>query len=181
MAFRDHGLKPIAAVSPEGTMKEAAGKYAGMKIAEARKECSSAMRAVEILVRVSTPELVKRVSDYLFDSALNENYAVNLQWGLASLGILTEDEASFVTCGDPGLSMGRRGLAFSKEPEKWEDTLSTIQGNLLSQLENLRKKMEVAHKMDVGIRNYGGWDKFLYDYREALAGALREDLKKEAS
>ncbi len=37
MAFRDFALKPIAAVSPDGTMTEAAGTYAGMEIAEARK------------------------------------------------------------------------------------------------------------------------------------------------
>ena len=37
MAFRDHALTPIPAVSPDGTMNEAAGEYAGMKIADARK------------------------------------------------------------------------------------------------------------------------------------------------
>jgi len=37
MAFRDHALAPIQAISPDGTMTEAAGKYAGMKVAEAKK------------------------------------------------------------------------------------------------------------------------------------------------
>jgi len=37
MAFRDYALTPIAAVSPDGTMTEAAGKYVGMTIADARK------------------------------------------------------------------------------------------------------------------------------------------------
>jgi valyl-tRNA synthetase len=43
MAFRDFALKPIAAISPDGTMKEAAGDFAGMKIAEARKEITKAL------------------------------------------------------------------------------------------------------------------------------------------
>ena len=38
MAFRDHALTPIAAVSTDGTMTKAAGEYAGMKIADARKK-----------------------------------------------------------------------------------------------------------------------------------------------
>ncbi|MHA2162796.1 MAG: valine--tRNA ligase [Candidatus Thorarchaeota archaeon] len=37
VAFRDYGLKPVAAVSPDGTMTEDAGKFAGMKVADARK------------------------------------------------------------------------------------------------------------------------------------------------
>lgn len=35
MAFRDHALTPIAAVSTNGTMTEAAGQYAGLKIEDA--------------------------------------------------------------------------------------------------------------------------------------------------
>ncbi len=45
IAFRDYALKPIAAISPDGTMTEAAGEYAGLTVAEAR------MRVIESLVR----------------------------------------------------------------------------------------------------------------------------------
>ncbi len=38
MAFRDFALKPIAAISPDGTMTDAAGEYSGMRIEDARKE-----------------------------------------------------------------------------------------------------------------------------------------------
>ncbi|MFW9908692.1 MAG: valine--tRNA ligase [Candidatus Thorarchaeota archaeon] len=37
MAFRDHALQPIQAISPDGTMTEAAGKYSGMKASDAKK------------------------------------------------------------------------------------------------------------------------------------------------
>ncbi len=38
MAFRDFALKPIAAISPDGTMTDAAGEYSGMRIEDARRE-----------------------------------------------------------------------------------------------------------------------------------------------
>jgi valyl-tRNA synthetase len=44
MAFRDYALTPIAAVSTDGTMTKAAGKYAGMKIADARKKIVSDLK-----------------------------------------------------------------------------------------------------------------------------------------
>jgi len=37
MAFRDYALTPIQAISPDGTMTESAGEYAGMKVADAKK------------------------------------------------------------------------------------------------------------------------------------------------
>ncbi|MFQ5831396.1 MAG: valine--tRNA ligase [Candidatus Thorarchaeota archaeon] len=49
MAFRDFALKPIAAVSPDGTMTDAAGKYAGMKIEDARKMIVEDLKEGELL------------------------------------------------------------------------------------------------------------------------------------
>ncbi|TFH09521.1 MAG: valine--tRNA ligase [Candidatus Thorarchaeota archaeon] len=51
MAFRDHALTPIAAVSPKGTMNEAAGEYAGMKIADARKAVLEELKKRNLLVK----------------------------------------------------------------------------------------------------------------------------------
>jgi valyl-tRNA synthetase len=51
MAFRDFGLQPIAAVSPDGTMTEAAGKYAGMKVNDAKKRILEDLKAEKILIR----------------------------------------------------------------------------------------------------------------------------------
>ncbi len=51
MAFRDFALKPIAAVSPDGTMTEAAGKYAGMPVAEARKQIIHDLKEKGLLVK----------------------------------------------------------------------------------------------------------------------------------
>jgi valyl-tRNA synthetase len=44
-AFRDYALEPIAAISPDGTMTEAAGEYAGLTVSEAR------MRVIEALMK----------------------------------------------------------------------------------------------------------------------------------
>jgi valyl-tRNA synthetase len=51
MAFRDHALTPIAAVSPDGTMTDAAGKYSGMKIADARKAIIAELEKQELLFK----------------------------------------------------------------------------------------------------------------------------------
>ncbi len=51
MAFRDYALKPIAAISPDGTMTEAAGKYAGLPVAEARKRIIEDLKAAGLLFK----------------------------------------------------------------------------------------------------------------------------------
>ena len=51
MAFRDYALTPIAAVSPEGTMTEAAGEYAGMTIADARKSVLAELKKRKLLFK----------------------------------------------------------------------------------------------------------------------------------
>ncbi|TXT57058.1 MAG: Valine--tRNA ligase [Candidatus Thorarchaeota archaeon] len=51
MAFRDHALTPIAAISPEGTMTEAAGPYEGMKSEEAKKKIIEALKEQEVLFK----------------------------------------------------------------------------------------------------------------------------------
>ncbi|MHA2212839.1 MAG: class I tRNA ligase family protein, partial [Candidatus Thorarchaeota archaeon] len=49
IAFRDYALKPIAAVSTEGTMTEVAGKYAGMEVEAARKKIVEELKAEGLL------------------------------------------------------------------------------------------------------------------------------------
>ncbi|TFF96038.1 valine--tRNA ligase, partial [Candidatus Thorarchaeota archaeon] len=51
MAFRDFGLQPIAAISPEGVMTEAAAEYAGMKIEDAKKKILEDLEKEKILIR----------------------------------------------------------------------------------------------------------------------------------
>jgi valyl-tRNA synthetase len=49
MAFRDHALTPIQAVSPDGKMTEAAGKYTGMKVADAKKAITKELKESGLL------------------------------------------------------------------------------------------------------------------------------------
>ncbi|MEM2143233.1 MAG: valine--tRNA ligase [Candidatus Thorarchaeota archaeon] len=51
MAFRDHALKPIAAVGPDGRMTSAAGKYAGLTTEEARRQIISDLKERGILYK----------------------------------------------------------------------------------------------------------------------------------
>ncbi|MHA1882388.1 MAG: valine--tRNA ligase [Candidatus Thorarchaeota archaeon] len=58
-AFRDHALTPIQAVSPDGTMTESAGKYAGMKVADAKKAVTKDLKEQGLLD--NQEEAVQRV------------------------------------------------------------------------------------------------------------------------
>jgi len=51
MAFRDFALRPIAAVSSDGTMTNAAGSYAGMRIADARKQIIEDLKQSGVLFK----------------------------------------------------------------------------------------------------------------------------------
>ncbi len=51
MAFRDYGLKPIVAISPDGKMTQAAGKYAGLSITEARRAIIEDLKTNGILYK----------------------------------------------------------------------------------------------------------------------------------
>ena len=59
MAFRDHALTPIVAVSPNGRMTEAAGDYANLKIADARKKILEALKEKKLLLKQE--ESIQRV------------------------------------------------------------------------------------------------------------------------
>ena len=49
MAFRDHALEPIAAISPQGKMTEAAGKFEGMTVEEAKKAIIEELKEKDLL------------------------------------------------------------------------------------------------------------------------------------
>ncbi len=59
MAFRDHALTPIAAVATNGTMTEAAGLYAGMKIEDARSRIIDDLKEKKLLFKQE--ETIQRV------------------------------------------------------------------------------------------------------------------------
>ena len=51
MAYRDFALKPIAAVSPEGKMTQAAGKYAGLPVSEAKLRIIAELKEQGVLYK----------------------------------------------------------------------------------------------------------------------------------
>ncbi len=51
MAFRDYALTPIQAISPDGKMTDAAGKYSGMKVADAKKTIIKELKDQGILFK----------------------------------------------------------------------------------------------------------------------------------
>ncbi len=51
MAFRDHSLEPIAAISPEGKMTDAAGKFEGLKTKDAQKAIIEELKEKDLLFK----------------------------------------------------------------------------------------------------------------------------------
>lgn len=51
MAFRDFALKPVAAISPDGTMTDAAGEYAGLPIKVARERIIEDLKRQKLLYK----------------------------------------------------------------------------------------------------------------------------------
>ena len=59
MAFRDYALKPVAAISPDGVMTEAAGEYAGMTVDDAKKQIAEDLETKGLLDR--TEDTIQRI------------------------------------------------------------------------------------------------------------------------
>ncbi|NHJ13998.1 MAG: valine--tRNA ligase [Candidatus Thorarchaeota archaeon] len=51
MAFRDFALEPVAAITPNGRMTDAAGEYSGMKIADAREKMLADLKEKKLLFK----------------------------------------------------------------------------------------------------------------------------------
>ena len=84
MAFRDFALKPIVAISPDGTMTDAAGKFKGMKIADARKGITEELKKQNLLYKeeesIQRVPLCWRSGTAIEFIAMNEYYVKQVEF-----------------------------------------------------------------------------------------------------
>jgi valyl-tRNA synthetase len=94
MAFRDFALTPIAAISPEGTMTEAAGEYSGMTTADARKAIINELKKRDLLFKqeqaVQRVPLCWRSGTPIEFIAMNEYYVKQVDFVQELLKIAKE-------------------------------------------------------------------------------------------
>ncbi|TFG14357.1 valine--tRNA ligase [Candidatus Thorarchaeota archaeon] len=87
MAFRDHALEPIAAISPQGKMTEAAGKFEGKPIEEAKTAIIEELKEKDLLSKQE--ETVQRVPLCWRSKTPIEFIAMN-EWYLKQVGFLDD-------------------------------------------------------------------------------------------
>jgi hypothetical protein len=156
------------------------GEYETLEEAQKRYLEVTKDRTGDIEILVTSQRLKDHVADIEFDWNLDNSYKSNLSWGLAKLGILTEEDADTVKSnGDKfGISMlvGRGGVNVGDDPYKWGEDLGVSLDRAVAGLGELSRKIATIMKIQKGIVLYGGWEKFRADYR----AALKAELKKRA-
>lgn len=131
-------------------------------------------------VHVSSERLREQVADIIFEEMVEENFPKHVGWGFASLGILDEEEAKLVS--SHGISsLMLHGLRLGDDtttPDEWEGNFEKSVDLLIEQLGKIQERLAVARKIQKGIAEIGGWDKFRGDYRKNLVEAFQTDESK---
>jgi hypothetical protein len=129
------------------------------------------------LAYVSSASLNEYVRDFLFRREVDEVASINLHAGLAHLGLLppgTPERALEVST-----TMGLCGEGtFTPHPEKWAAQLEKGIASLLEDLAHLQQRLALLVTVQHNIYHYGGWSKFLDDYRQAIEHSVREHQAK---
>lgn len=141
---------------------------------------SSRWRDCEITV--SSPELRQHVLRVVFNDKAEAVFKTSLGWGLAKLGVIDESEARLVKSTDMigGALLMSSTTNVGDEPDQWEARLAASITSTMDRVLDLQKRLILMRKIEVGVVKYGGWPKFLADYRAALIDALiKQDEAKE--
>jgi hypothetical protein len=67
---------------------------------------------------------------------------------------------------------------FTPHPEKWAAQLEKGIASLLEDLAHLQQRLALLVTVQHNIYHYGGWSKFLDDYRQAIEESVREHQAK---
>jgi hypothetical protein len=140
---------------------------------------------------IGSPELAEHVESVKFEELVAEHYPQHFCWGLVKLGILTEAEV-FQVEGDPndanakrtprinvatggGLILHSRTAHVSNDPAQWGQNVADSVTRLIDQLAEVQGQLVLMRKVELAVVKYGGWDKFLVEYRSALREALKKN------
>lgn len=130
---------------------------------------------------VSSEEFESSLQDDEFNKRIDELWKQNLGWGLYTLGILSEKEAELVKC-DDGFSLTLQSISsyitVGKNPENWGNSIEKLHQDSIQVIESMQKRITLLYKISLGVQKYGGWDKFLKDYKNILIAETKK-LDKE--
>lgn len=122
------------------------------------------------------------VKDQAFDAARkkyvdNQEFTklrkTNLSWGLVTLGLLAEADAEVIKNGvGGGLTMYK---GFSTDPNGWSAELDAELERTQKRIEDQTRRQAVLSGVKAKMAEYGGWDKFLSEYDQAILAELKKD------
>ena len=129
-------------------------------------------------VMVGSFELTEQVKAWWREQNIERVFRTQFFEGLVHCGIVPKGTPKFMNVGTdgflPGDSVDYDGgkTYFSADPAKWQQELvDRIQGTL-SQMQKLQTLLGYLNGVQAGIHQYGGWEKFLADYRQAAVEAV---------
>lgn len=128
---------------------------------------------------VSNDALEAAVSEFLFNKRVQEVWPKILPYALVWFNILSKSEAETVKSGDDmgglilfhGLSSSHAG----NDPEKWGEKLEKGIDGCIEQLAEIQQRLLLLRKIQKGVAEYGGWDKFRADAMTRLVMELRKE------
>jgi hypothetical protein len=125
---------------------------------------------------VGSFELTEQVKAWKREAQIERVYRTQLFEGLIHCGILPKDTPKFMSVGVdgfmPGDSTDYGKTFFSAEPDKWQEQLGDRITGTISQLQKLQLLLGHLLTVQSGVIQYGGWEKFLADYRQAAVEAV---------
>ncbi len=131
----------------------------------------------------------------VYDAALGEHidsivfsetteYAMNhnLVWGLEKLGLVNKTITSTISINDTPMLMGNDAVATLPEDySKWAEVLPEKLETTRKRIKSLETKLHNLSVLSASIAAYGGWEKFLTDYRGAVEEAVKSKDEKEVA
>jgi hypothetical protein len=141
-------------------------------------------------IMVGSFELTEQVKAWRREQNIERVYRTQLFEGLVHCGIVPKGTPKFMSVGEQGFPLdgdyeGGKTF-FSAEPDKWQEELGDRINGTLSQLQKLQTLLGHLFTVQAGVHSYGGWEKFLADFRQAAVEAVdkpepapAEEAKKE--
>jgi hypothetical protein len=139
-----------------------------------------ASMTTEKAVLFSTRDLPQEVAKLEFEEKVQGSFKINLPWALVTFDILTEEESELISSdlieAHKGPLRGR-GIRDDRDlaTPDWKSNLTGSIAGLLKQQTEIAELVRIYQKVNDGIFQYGGWIKFLADYRERLVAELRKE------
>lgn len=128
-------------------------------------------RTADVEIVIGRDSLNEYARKKLASEKLEDAYRRNLKWGLVNAGAATEEDAkAFDATGMPSFMTSTPDLG--DEPTKWGERLVEAAKQQREKAERALRRADALERIAAGVDSAGGWERFLADYRAALADKI---------